>query len=183
MGLEVSMRRIQLLEKALLPSLLCPASNKAGMNISPPRNRSPQAIKEEQSKEISSKTSFIWLTYSINMLSGKDGKYGKDGKDGTNSTLEESYRARYVLVDTGFSGDLVIGNEILSFARRATTGILRKILAPPSRATRYIFGAGKGVDTIRRVLLSLSMLGTALCDVVPGKLPLLAIVEAIESGA
>ena len=108
------------------------------------------------------------------MLIGTDGKDVKDRETDTNSTQEESYRTRYVLVDTGRSGELVIGDETLALARRATKGIFRNPLASPQRKTRYIFGAGRGVEATRRVLLSHRALCTILCDVVPGKVPLLA---------
>ena len=96
------------------------------------------------------------------------------GQADTNDTLEESYRSRYIMVDSGFSGELVVGDQTLALVRKAVHGAFKKTLAPPVRRTKYVFGAGPGVETTRKVLLRHRALGTALCDIVPGKLPLLA---------
>ena len=76
----------------------------------------------------------------------------------------------YVMVDSGFSGEAVVGEEWLQ--RNAHKFKAVKKLGKRSRAT-YTFGAGVPIRPVDSARITHSRFGNIRVDVVPGKLPFL----------
>ena len=94
-------------------------------------------------------------------------------KTTTNATLDENHLHSSLLVDTGFSGQGVVGDHNLALARRRWPSRFRRTLRAPSKPTQFIFGSGAPVIARRKVMLNHPLLGDVEIDVVPGRLPFL----------
>ena len=91
----------------------------------------------------------------------------------TNATLDSDQLHSALLVDTGFSGQGVVGDESLALARRRWPLRFRRALCAAPRPTKYIFGSGAPVIARRQIIVSHPLLGDVTIDVVPGQLPFL----------